>query len=472
MHYFSRIVFVFLSVILGFQSQAQDTEPSPWSRFGLGLNTPVYSSPQSIMGGITSPIIDPRVITPDQPAAAAAATTTLFQSSIHTSNNNMTDGDSTATITSGTIGSMGLVIKKPGGKTALMMGMLPNTAKGYNISRTFEHETLGEVAEKFTGYGGTAKSYIGMARAFSRKAWISAGETDSVHVTNTNLYIGAQFNYIFGEVVQTSRLDIQDITFLDNRTSTKMRHRSLGGLFGVQASQLIYANYDSEKNFLGAMLLMAGATYATETNLYTDYLRLVETVQLMSNVETPVDTAFYANLNDAPSRLPSRWTAGGALRWDMKGGMKITLAADLMREDWTSIADDFSIDVLGSEFASWAEASRTSFGLSIKPKNGGSSASSLTRATYKAGFELNEYPIAYDGNQLGGWRASAGVSIPLEGSRSNSMLHLGMDYGQRGLMDNGTILETSLKENLFNVQVGVSLSPFFKNLWLTPRLYD
>ena len=472
MHYYNRIVFLLITVIMGFQSQAQDTEPSPWSRFGLGLNTPVYSSPQSMMGGVSSPLINSGVINPDQPASAAGATTTLFQTSVNSSRNNMTDGDSTATITSGAIGAMGLVIKKPGGKTALMMGMTPNTAKGYNITRTFENETLGEIAERYTGYGGTARSYLGMARAFHRKTWLDAGNTDSVYVTRNSLYLGAQLNYLFGEVVQTSRLDIQDITFLDNRTSTKMRHRSLAGLFGVQATQLLYAKYDDEKNFQGAMTLALGGTYSTEANLYTDYVRIVETVQLLSQVETPVDTTYYADITDSPSRLPSKWTAGGALTIDMKGGMKLVLAADLMREDWTSVADDFSVDILGSESASWAAASRTSFGLSLKPKNGGSSAGALTRSTYSAGFEINEYPIAYDGNQLAGWRAAAGISIPLEGSRSNSSLHFGIDYGKRGLVENGTILENSLNENLFNVQVGFSLSPFFKNLWLTPRLYD
>lgn len=472
MHYYSRIFIVLISVITSVQANAQDTEPSPWSRFGLGLNTPVYSSPQSMMGGISSPIIDPRVINPDQPASAAGATTTLFQSSIHSSNNSMTDGDSAVSITSGTIGSLGIVIKKPGGKNAMMFGMMPNTAKGYNITRTFEHETLGEVAERYNGYGGTAKSYLGMARSFNRKRWVAAGTSDSVHVTKSTLYLGAQANYLFGEVVQTSRLDIQDITYLDNRTSTRMRHRSLGGLFGVQAFQLLYAKYNDEKDFQGAASLSLGATYSTKTELLTDYVRIVETVQLLSGVETSVDTAFLVDLVDAPGMVPSRLTAGGALTFDMKGGMKLVLAADFMKEDWTSVADEFSVDLLGSDAASWAEASRTSFGLSLKPRDGGSSASAFSRSTYKAGLEMNAYPIAYDGQQLVGWRAAAGVSIPLEGSRSNSSLHFGVDYGKRGLEESGTVLANSLQENLFNVQVGVSLSPFVKNLWLTPRLYD
>lgn len=472
MHYYSRIAFVLFSVIMSLQASAQDTEPSPWSRFGLGLNTPIYSSPQSIMGGVSSPLINQGVINPDQPASAAGATTTLFQSSLHTSNNNMSDGDSTASITSGTIGSISLVFKKPGGKTALMMGMLPNSAKGYSINRTFEDEVLGEVAERYNGYGGTARSYIGMARAFHSKRWVPAGSTDSVHVTKNSIYLGAQVNYLFGEVVQTSRLDIQDITYLDNRTSSKMRHRSLGGLFGLQTYHLLFAKYDDDKNFKSAASLALGATYATESNLYTDYTKVVETVQLLSGVETAVDTAYHVNIIDAPGKVPSRWTAGGAFSLNFQGGMKIVLAADMMQEDWTSVTDEFTVDLLGSDVASWAVASRNSFGLSLKPRDGGTSANAFTRSTYKAGFEMNAYPISYEGQQLMGWRASAGITIPLEGSRSNSSLHLGIDYGKRGLEDNGIVLANSLQENLFNVQVGVSLSPFVKNLWLTPRLYD
>jgi hypothetical protein len=45
--------------------------------------------------------------------------------------------------------------------------------------------------------------------------------------------------------------------------------------------------------------------------------------------------------------------------------------------------------------------------------------------------------------------------------------------GQRGLeSDNGTVLEGTLEESLLKIQIGVTLAPFFKNLWLTPKLYD
>jgi hypothetical protein len=252
-----------------------------------------------------------------------------------------------------------------------------------------------------------------------------------------------------------------------------MRHRSLGGLFGLQAFKLLWAKYDDDKSFKNSATLYVGGTYGTSSVLYTDYEKIVETVQLLSNVETPIDTASYINHLDAVGKIPSKWTAGAAIAFDSGNGRRILIAADYMQEDWSSVADDFERDILTGD-ASWANASRMSLGLTLKPKSKGISSSALTRSTIRTGFAMDAYPISYQGDQLKGWRASAGISIPLEGSRSNSTLHFGCEMGHRGLdiVENGTVLAKSLEESLFNIQVGVSLAPFFKNLWLQPKLYD
>ena len=137
---------------------------------------------------------------------------------------------------------------------------------------------------------------------------------------------------MFGEVIQQSRLDIEDITFADNRTSTSMRHRSLGGVIGLQAFQLLYANYDSDKNFKNSASLYLGGTYATSSTLYTDYEKIVETVQLLSSVETPIDTAFYVNTIDAKGRIPSKWTAGAGIAFEGTNGRRILVAADMIND--------------------------------------------------------------------------------------------------------------------------------------------
>ena len=446
----------------------QETETSPWSRFGMGLAIPTLSSPQLMMGGVSAPILDGFVINPDQPASAAGSVTTMLQTSLHGTNANMTEGDSTATFNSGSLGSISLVVKKPGGKTAYMMGITPYSAKGYNVSRSFNdslNNNIGNIVETYSGSGGTAKSYLGISHVFKGKKWISAGNLDSVLVASRALFLGAQVSMLFGEVTSTGRLDFEDVTYLDNRTRTSMRHRSLGGLFGAQAYQLLWAKYDEKRNFKGSATLYIGATYSPETLLYTDYEKTVENVQLLSSIETVIDTASYINELDAEGRIPAKFSAGGALVYEQANGSRLLISGEYMQEDWGSISDSlFQINILDGD-ATWAKASRTSLGITIVPGSGG--------ASYKAGFALDAYPIAYNGSQLSGWRASAGMTIPLEGSRSTSRLHFGVEVGHRGLeSENGTVLEGTLEESLLKIQIGVTLAPFFKNLWLTPKLYD
>ena len=473
-----KLIFILILILCSSTSNrilGQETEPSPWSRFGMGLTIPTLSSPQLLMGGVSSPILDGYVINPDQPASAAGCVTTLFQSSIHGTNANMVEGDSTASVNSGSPGAISLVVKKPGGKTAFMMGMMPYSAKGYNVSRSFNdslNNDLGNIHETYSGSGGTAKTYLGLAHAFRGKKWVSAGNTDSVLVSNRSLFIGAQVSFLFGEVISTGRFDIEDVTYLDNRTSTSMRHRSLGGLLGIQAYHLLWTKYDEKRNFQGSATIYGGATYSPKSMLYTDYEKIVETVQLLSSVETTIDTASYINKLDSEGRIPSKFSAGGALVFEDANGRRLLISADYMEEDWGGISNSFEIDLLEGD-ATWAKASRTSFGISLKPKSNGTSNNILFRSSYKAGFAIDAYPISYKGSQLSGWRASAGITIPLEGSRSTSRFHFGVEMGHRGLdSDNGTVFEGTLEESLLKVQFGVTLAPFFKNLWLTPKLYD
>jgi hypothetical protein len=57
--------------------------------------------------------------------------------------------------------------------------------------------------------------------------------------------------------------------------------------------------------------------------------------------------------------------------------------------------------------------------------------------------------------------------MPLLGSRSASLFHFGTEFGTRSTSTEGT-----LEERFIRIQFGLSLSPFLKNNWLIPRLYD
>ena len=451
---------------------AQESDPSPWSRFGLGINLPNYSSPQQFMGGVISPLMEKNVINPDQPASAASCKTTLFQSSIYNSSNFMSEGDSSTTSITGNLGALSMVIKKPTGKTALMFGIIPNSSKGYNLYREIEDENTGNYIERYQGAGGTARGYLGMARAFKGKKWIKVGEKDSIQIHNNRINIGAQVNYLFGELTQQEILDFEDVSFYDYKESTTMRHRAFGGLFGLQAHQLLGNKYDEDKNFLRSTTLFVGGTYATAANLNTDFEELTESIISNNGLESHIDTSFYES-NVLVGQTPAKWTAGAALAFESGNGRKVVLAFDMMQQDWSKYNDQDLNSYLVEGNASWAKASRMSAGLSFKPASTMSGKSVLTRSIYRAGFAMDKYPLSFNDGHLSGWRATGGFSMPLEGSRSNSSVHFGFEFGKRGLVGtDGTLLDNTLEESILNFQLGVSLSPFFKNLWLTPKLYD
>ena len=133
------------------QNYAQESDTSPWSRFGLGITLPSNTLPQQLMGGVSSPLMDKNVINPNQPASAAGCNTTLFQSSVYSSRNAMTEGDSSTTAFTGNLGAINMIIKKPSGKSAFMFGVIPHSTRGYNLIRSYENELVGDIIESCEG---------------------------------------------------------------------------------------------------------------------------------------------------------------------------------------------------------------------------------------------------------------------------------------------------------------------------------
>ena len=471
-----RALIAVLACVLGINAHSQESDPSPWSRFGFGVNMQSYSSPQQLMGGVISPLMERDVINPNQPASAAGCNSTLLQSSIYNSTNSMVEGDSSTTAITGNIGAISMVIKQNKNKTAMMFGLIPNSSRGYSLYREYENQVAGEITEYYRGNGGTARSYLGLARALKGKKWHHISDEDSVLINNRSLQLGAQLDYLFGEVVSNEILDIEDVTFLDAYISTSMRHSGVRGVFGLQAYQLLKIKYDQDKNFIRSTKLYLGGTYSTRSNLNTDYERLRAIGSFESNQFS--DTAFFFS-DPLIGQTPAKWSAGAALSLESASGSRLLVGFDYAGEDWSIYNNDSINDYLLGDTVTvqWEKASKMSTGISFKPPSRGSGRSVLSRSSYKVGYSIDKYPLSYnsngDFNQLAEWRVSCGLSMPIERSRSNSRVHLGFEYGKRSLMDeDGTFLDNTLEENILTVQIGVTLAPFFKNLWLTPKLYD
>ena len=210
-----------------------------------------------------------------------------------------------------------------------------------------------------------------------------------------------------------------------------------------------------------------GGTWSPGRSLNTDFTKRTESTVLLSGVVPGIDTTEFI-LTDLDGTVPSKWTLGGGFQYDGARGNRFGVFVDVHAQSWTSANETLGHLMDGD--GTWADAWSRSIAMVWTP---GRKPGRITRTTYRAGFSHSMLPLeltsATNGEivQLQEWRASCGFNAPLKGSRSASQLHFGMDFGRRY-----SDFDSYLRESNMRIHIGVTLTPFVKNLWLTPRLYD
>ena len=456
-----------LALLTGGLAWGQETDFSPFARFGLGTSQGNLSPAVASMAGITSVSTSGLIVNADQPAAAAALLNPTFQGSIHVQRMQLQQGGvPNANAITGGPGNFGLVVKQPRSLKALQLGLTPMTSKSFGVSRTVTDTTLGDIQESYVGSGGLARAYLGLAHGWRGRSWVDAGAADTVLITARGLDVGFQLDHWFGDAIQTSSLDIQDITFRDVRNVVSSRHRATGWVMGAEAFHVLRARYDEFKQFRGSWTLRLGATWSPSRNLNTDFSRLVESTLIVNGAVEGIDTSAFEQATLAGG-VPQAWTLGGGLQWDGGRGNRLGVFFDHKQQAWGEANEDLGHLMDGS--ARWGDAVSTSVGVLWTPSR---KSGKLNRSTFRAGYMQAVLPVVLDADDMTShpleeWRVSLGMNTPLKGSRSASQLHLGMDVGQRS-----TDLTSVHQEFNLRVHLGVTLTPFAKNLWLTPRLYD
>lgn len=460
-------VWLMSSLLAGGIGLAQETDFSPYARFGLGTAQGNLTPTLAAMGGITSVSASNLVVNADQPAAAAALLNPTFQGSVHVQRMQLDEGGKLpAHALTGGPGNFGLVVKQPRSLRAIQLGLTPMTSKAFGVSRSFADSTLGDIEESYVGTGGMARAYLGLAHGWRGRTWQVAGGVDSVLITSRGLDVGFQLDHWFGDAIQTSTLDIQDVSYRDVRNVVSSRHRATGWVLGAEAYQVLRARYDEFKQFRGSWTLRLGGTWSPSRSLNTDFKRLVESTLIVNGIVDGQDTSAFEEAV-LSGGVPQAWTVGGGIQWDGGRGNRFGLFFDHKQQAWGDANEDLAHLMDGD--ATWGDAMSTSLGVLWTP---GRKPGKLNRPTYRAGFTQAVLPVRLEADDMSAhpleeWRVSVGMNAPLKGSRSASQLHFGMDVGQRT-----TDLTYTHRETNVRVHLGVTLTPFAKNLWLTPRLYD
>ena len=286
----------------------QETDFSPYARFGLGTHQGLLSPGLASTVGLVSVTPDNVFLHADQPASAAGLANPTFQVSAHSQRMHLSEGERTSNAWTGGPGNMGLVVKKPRSNSALSLGLTPLTSKAFSVQRVAEDSLVGNLLERYEGTGGVARAHAGLSHGWRGKTWIQAG-ADSVLVTHRGLDLGAQVDHWFGDARQISTLDLEDASFRDVQTVTSFRHRAAGWILGAQGFQVLQAKYDENKQFKGSWVMRFGGTYSPARTLNTDYERLVQSTLPLGGVTTGIDTTSFEQ-SERSGTVPQKWTVG------------------------------------------------------------------------------------------------------------------------------------------------------------------
>lgn len=455
----------FCTLTLASVATGQITEFSPYSRNGLGLLSPSTTTALLGQGGSAIAAAPSLFINPENPASIAGLIKTTFEVGASGTLQQLKLGDQTGSGSFGNTAPISLVVKRQGGSMAYNLGITPFANSGFAATNTYVDDVLGSVRETYDGEGGLSQLQLGTARSFYASGWVDAGASDSLQIRKQALYLGARLRYVFGQFQRTTRLDILDITYLDSRTRTVDQHRSAGMEFGLQYELLLGAQYNAQSEFERSTSLRFGATYSPGAKLSTDRMRIVETTQTLGGIVTPLDTASFLEQNQATGLIPEQLGVGLSLIVSRGNGSDLEISADYIRQDWASAADLQTVELL-TEAVHWGQRSTFRTGIAWKLANPAQRQTAWGRSTFRIGAAQGTLGLEFGEAALTYEALTAGLSMPMIGSRSSSMFHFGTEFGTRHTG------EGSLQENYLRFQFGFSLSPFMKNNWLVPRLYD
>lgn len=451
-----------LIILISFVSKAQDN--SPYSRYGLGDIVPNTNILNRGMGGISAGFADFHSVNFSNPASYSAFNTlsqakskerlysrVLLDIGIDYNNRSLTEPNKTEKFASNNLVfsylQMGIPLRKNWGMSFGLRQLTRENYRQVKLERLFDPNTNLPIDSAITEYAGTGGAFLpNIGTGFAIK----------------NLSIGVNAGYIFGKKeTSTKRALINDTVEYNsgNITSTT----SFNKLFfnaGLQYKINLKNNTTLQLGAFGNM--------KQELNASRDLIR--ETfVRDATTGDVRLDSV--SDIKDIKGKIiyPSSYGAGFVLEQqpDAENKRKSAwlIGVDYLQSKWSEYRFYGGIDSVQN---SWEI--RTGF--QFRPNTYGQGVGAAKRAsywsyvTYRAGFFIGQdYIKVKESLPLFGATFGMGLPIPnfnraAQGQGTN--INVSFEYINRGNNKN------VLKENMFRLSVGVSLS----DLWFAKKKYD
>ncbi|MDX1720792.1 MAG: hypothetical protein R3353_11550, partial [Salegentibacter mishustinae] len=268
---FIVIVAVFFTVV----ATAQENVSSPYSYYGIGLNTFKGTVENRSMGGL-SMFSDSIHLNLRNPAGYGRLRRTTYAvgGSHERLSLNSDAGEDNAKVSSLDYLAIGVPI---GGNLGFGIGVLPYTSVGYQILDIRE-----SVASRLEGRGGM------------NKVFLSAG-----YQVLPSLSIGVDANYNFGNL-QNQRTLIREEVQLGSRDVSRTDLLGFSYNFGV----------DFQEKLKNGLNLHAAATYSPTTNIDAENSRQLATIAFSGSGGETVVEERDLNVPDSELTLPAKYTIG------------------------------------------------------------------------------------------------------------------------------------------------------------------
>ena len=405
-------IIVSISLLFSLLSLAQEATSSPYSYFGIGDIRFKGTVENRAMGSI-SLISDSTHVNLLNPAAYSGLKLTSFE--IGGTYNHNIYKTYNQNESNNRIGLDYMSIGIPFKKSALATGLIPYSAVGYRINDAAK-------SSRYQGSGGVNKVFLGYAYNFNKK-----------------FSLGIDFQYNFGKIIAKS-VFIPAAVYATREINTSY----VSGLN-------IVAGLSYKTKINNKLHLKTGFTFTPESKLNLNNERSIGSVVLGASYYEAAVGDPTTDKTESKITLPSKYTfaagLGDAKKW-------------FVGTEYTYLGAANSNNRFPDIVSGYENASKIALGGYFVP-NYKSYNHYYSRVVYRAGFRYEKTGLVLNNQSIKDTAITMGLGLPLMGTFST--LNIGVEYGAKG-----TIANSLVKQNYFNLSIGLSLS----DRWFQKSKYD
>ena len=426
-----KTIKIFLTIslfLVNFTLLAQNNTSSPYSQFGLGDIVNKGFGQNSAMGGIGIGLrsgINQNNINPAS-LSALPIQRFRFQIGLKDKVTRFKSSKAEATINDINIDYLSMWFRFTKWWQS-SFSVNPYSNVGYNILDAKDYPTIGNVETYFFGSGGINQFNWSNAFKFGK-----------------HLSLGINSSYLLGSLTQTRTvIFVDDQDAINTQSEKKISINDFYFNYGIQYYNKLNTDYnytlgltfDNKTDINATNNILTGSTYGKYTNSINDNIL--------------VDTLEYIEDQKGSLTIPTKLGFGFSIR----KSDKLLLGADYSTQDWSSTK------FLGKS-DSLSNSNSFKFGVEYTP-DWNSVTNTYKRFHYRFGCHYTNTYIKIYGEQLKDYGISFGLGIPLR--RTNTLLNISFELGQRGTLDNNLI-----KEDYAILKLNLSLS----DIWFIKRKFD